>query len=180
MSIPVNTSNPHKRLEFIKYFGDFKKNVSFTTIDLKEPSADADTVIAYKASQVPEGTLVEDSALFIENCDTAGVEIKWVLDSLEDLIDRKAQFQVRLARQLDGVVQVWTGSVCGTIVERQGQSRFGFDEVFRPSGQDYTYAIAKPKELTPRFRAVMAFASGENPRLLDPIFIWEGPWQNDS
>jgi len=189
MHINFNTSNAHKQAELTEFLNSLGWTVSFTGVDLQEPLADADTVIAFKVSQLPMRTLAEDSALFIEGCDQAGVSIRWFMDSLDtdtSLIGRQAVFQVRVAlmddTQFGQKVMIWTGEVPGTIQPSMGNSKFGFDNVFVPDGNPkgfVPYSISKPKELNPRYRALASMVNGEQPKIVNPIYEWTGEWQHE-
>jgi len=176
MHIRFNTSNKDKQRELTEFLKMFGWSVDFSEEDLREPFADPDTVIASKASRLP-GIFVEDSALFIEGCDEAGVSIKWFMDRIDSMVGRRASFQVRIARLEGEKVLIWSGKVDGQIVQGKGNSKFGFDNVFVPNGATVPYSLSKPNELNPRCLAIESLIYDAG-RYVRPIFNWTGEWQD--
>src|ERR1700755_2339462 len=87
--LTLNTSNKNKLVEF-KQFGLI---CDHTEKDLKEPLADPLTIIRYKATNVGENVIVEDSNFFIKNSDI-GVDIKFKKDQILNFIGHEAEFVV--------------------------------------------------------------------------------------
>lgn len=170
----VNTSNPGKAAEYRRFLG---KELKMTDIDLEEPDSDEITVIRYKASQVPEGTLVEDTSLHVESVDV-GVNVKWLLSTLPDHVGKKASFVVYMAYRHDERIHVYKGQVDGVITESSGSGGFGFDNVFLPNGTDKTLAEEKPVHYNPRYIVVQKFITGDQYGQFEPLYQWDGPWQD--
>ncbi|KAA6312690.1 Nucleoside triphosphate pyrophosphohydrolase, partial [termite gut metagenome] len=64
-----------------------------------------------------------------------------VLQKLEGMENRKAQFRTVIALLLNGEEYLFEGIVCGEIIkEKRGSSGFGYDPVFIPEGYDKTFA----------------------------------------
>jgi len=168
----LNTSNPDKIKEF-KSFG--LKVDGITRKDLKEPNADPLTVIRYKASQVGENVLVEDTSLFVDGHDV-GTNIKWLMNKLNEMIGAKAEFKVYLGILLQGKIQVYIGSVKGMIVPPKGEG-FGFDPVFLPNGSSKTFGEEKPRKVNARYLAVQKYKQGNPNYILEPLNSWDGDYQ---
>ena len=93
--------------------------------------------------------LIEDTSLDIEGA-SVGVNVRWLIDHLNDYIGRRALWTLLLAYRFGDEVIVYKGEVPGTIVSPQGESGFGFDPVFLPNGSDLTLAQSKPDEVNAR------------------------------
>lgn len=64
-----------------------------------------------------------------------------VLDKLEGISNRKAQFRTAISLILDGKSYLFEGIVKGRIIhEKRGDSGFGYDPIFIPDGYDKTFA----------------------------------------
>lgn len=173
----LNTSNLGKLNEFQKLFAKYDIRLIDSQFDLDEVDADPMTVIAHKASQLGEFILVEDTSLDIEGADV-GVNVRWLIDHLNEYIGRKAVWMVLLAYRIDNQIFIFKGEVLGIIVSPQGEKGFGFDPVFLPVGSDLTLAQSKPDEFNARALAVDALVNNENCQVVDAIYEWDGPWQS--
>lgn len=172
----LNTSNLGKFEEFKRLFDQHGSSLEATHIDLDEIDADPIKVIAHKASQLGENVIVEDTSLDIEGA-SVGVNIRWLLDHLKDLVGKRAEWTVLLGFRQGNEVFIYKGSVLGTIVEPKGSAGFGFDPVFQPDGADKTLAEAKPDAVNARAKAVEALIKGDVFMKHPIIEDWEGPWQ---
>ena len=168
----LNTSNPDKLAEF-RRLG--LSDIQAMGRDLPEPDADPLTVIRSKASQMGENVLVEDTSLDVDGEDV-GVNVKWLLNNLEQFVGKRATFTVMMGVLREGVVEVYRGSVQGTLVEPRGKG-FGFDPAFLPDGARHTLGESKPDRYNARALAVKNFLKGRAYRTLPPLKNWEGPWQ---
>lgn len=176
LKLRLNTSNQGKFKEFERLFGQYGVNLMATHIDLLEIDADPLRVIAHKASQLGEDVIVEDTSLEIEGA-TVGINVRWLLDHLDEYQGRKAIWTVLLAVNKDGKIKIYQGQIKGTIVKSRGSSGFGFDPVFLPEGSKETLAQSKPDDVNARAKAVEAFMKGDV-FLEHPVLkSWEGPWQ---
>lgn len=173
--VNLNTSNTDKLREFDKLGLNI---VGMTSVDLKEPASDAWRVVAYKAAQVPENTLVEDTSLDIEGADV-GVNVKWQLENMDQYIGKRATFRVILGMVENGKVCHYLGEVHGQIVPPRGNAGFGFDKYFLPDGAKQTLANAKPHQYNARALAIENFNAGKVERETDPIPVWHGEWQGE-
>lgn len=64
-----------------------------------------------------------------------------LLQELEGKENRKAQFRTAISLILDGKEHLFEGIVKGEIIlEKRGDSGFGYDPVFMPEGYDQTFA----------------------------------------
>lgn len=176
MQWKINTSNPHKLAEFREFFGRYGAELASSNIDLKEIDAPPISVIAHKASQVEELTLVEDTILEVENADV-GVNVRWLLSHLDNYIGHNAAWITLLAYRQGNKVKIYQGCVHGTIVAPQGEKGFGFDKHFLPQGSSSTLAQAKPDHVNARGFAVEALLKDQLWQTVAPIYDWQGPWQ---
>ncbi len=177
----LNTSNKGKLAEFQELFKLNKHEITNTTFDLAEIDSDALSVIIQKASAVNNklgGVIVEDTSLDIEGEDV-GVNIRWLLDNLNQFAGKKASWTVMLAFREDNTVFVTQGVVQGTIVTKQGSEGFGFDPYFLPIGANKTLAQDKPHSVNARAFAVDAMIKKDFFAIKPAIDKWDGKWQED-
>jgi len=173
----LNTSNLGKYQEFKEIFAKYGIELEATHHDLREIDADLVSVIAHKASQLEENTLVDDTSLEVEG-ESIGVNVRWFLDHLKDYAGRKAKCAVLLAYHKENTVFIFKGSISGIIVESRGNNGFGFDAVFLPDGTDKTLAESKPGPFNAREKAIEALIKGDVWAKHPLITCWDGPWQN--
>ncbi len=172
----INTCSKDKLLEFTALFLKYNKLLTSSAVDLPEIKATPIEVIVHKASNIGPGILVEDTSLDVEGTDI-GINIKWLLDNLKDLKGKKAVWRVLLGFRQGDLVYVYEGAVKGKIVNKTGNSEFGFDPFFLPEGSQKTLAQEKPDSVNARALAVEALYKG-NPLVILPIIMeWDGPWQ---
>lgn len=179
MRVRLNTSSEGKLKEFRELFARHGMEVEAARVDLPEIQADPPTVVVHKASQVPEGVLVEDTSLHVEGAEV-GIEVRWLLDHLQELEGKKAQWICLLAQRVGNKVRVYSGVVEGRIVRSKGTGGFGFDPYFMPDGRDETLAESKPDDFNARALAVALFIAGVPSLEREPIFNWRGQWQSSS
>ncbi|MCU4753315.1 RdgB/HAM1 family non-canonical purine NTP pyrophosphatase [Halobacteria archaeon AArc-curdl1] len=116
-----------------------------------------------------DGVLVDDTGLFVDALDgfpgpysayvegTVGVERVWELASAEE--NRRAHFRTVLAYADENGVEIFEGSVAGTLVEPRGEGGFGYDPIFAYNGQTLAEMTAAEKNaISHRGRALAAFA----------------------
>ena len=173
--VKLNTSNPDKLREYRKLG---LEDLKVSTIDLEEPDADPYTVIRYKATQAGPDVLVEDTSLDVEGADI-GINIKWLLASLDELTGRKATFRVLIGVLQEGKIKIYQGEVSGKLVECDNPSGFGFDPYFLPDGATQTLSESKPKKYNARALAVQNVKKDRPHKVADPIHEWGGPFQKD-
>ena len=176
-SVTMNTSNVGKQKEFRAIFEKFKVSLNITTIPLREIDASPLQVIAHKASQLKEGTVVDDTILDVEGSKDFGAMVKYSMASLSQWRGAKATWSVHLAYQEAGMVHVFLGQVSGIIVQPRGTAGFGFDKYFQPADTPNTLAEDKPDRYNSRFLAVENLLRGQPFKVLDKITGWSGPWQ---
>lgn len=172
----LNTSNLGKLKEFQRLFAKYSIDLAVTTIDLKEIESDPIHVMAHKAAQLDEFILTEDTSLDIEGADV-GVNVRWLMNHLDQYAGRKALWTVFLAYRKGDVVMIYKGEIKGAIVRSHGEGGFGFDPVFLPDGATQTLAQSKPDEFNARALAVDALLKGEKFMAVKAIYHWDGPWQ---
>ncbi|PJD97960.1 MAG: hypothetical protein CK425_02195 [Parachlamydia sp.] len=174
----LNTSNQGKLEEFQKLFAQYGATLEATQVDLDEIEADPLQVVAHKASQLHERVLIDDTALDIEGAEV-GIHVRWLLDHLPNLLNKKAYWHVFLAYRVGEQVFVYKGEVAGTIVASRGGGGFGFDPFFLPAGAQMTLAQSKPDQVNARALAVKALMCDQKFATVQALYDWEGPWQRD-
>lgn len=81
------------------------------------------------------------SARYAGNAHNSEANMKKLLQDMEGLDNRKAQFRTVFALIIDGKEHLFEGIVKGEITKnRRGMSGFGYDPVFIPEGYTQTYA----------------------------------------
>lgn len=81
------------------------------------------------------------SARYAGNGHNAEANMLKLLQSLEGIENRKAQFRSVFALILDGKEHIFEGIIKGEIIKtRRGTSGFGYDPVFVPEGYKQTFA----------------------------------------
>lgn len=172
----LNTSHLGKYEEFKKIFANYGIFLEATHIDIKEIDADPILVVAHKASCFDEKVLVEDTLLDVEGV-AVGIHVRWLLDHLSTCIGRRAAWITFLAYRKGDCVEIFRGSVQGTIVAPRGQGGFGFDPFFLPDGAVSTLAEAKSDLHNARVKAVEAMIQGNIWKTHPLVQEWKGPWQ---
>lgn len=172
--LKLNTSNKNKLKEFERLG---LSGLKMSSIDLPEPDADPLTVIRSKASQAGPGVIVEDTSLDVEGHPEVGVNIRWLVDKIQEYKGSKAEFRVLLGILLNNKVFVYEGLVRGVLVEPRG-SGFGFDPMFLPVGSRKTLGEEKSDEYNPRAIAVKNFLDDNPYAVLEPLHTWKGKWQH--
>jgi XTP/dITP diphosphohydrolase len=70
-----------------------------------------------------------------------------VLEKLKDKTDRSAYFVTVIALWINDKMHTFEGRVEGTILhESHGDQGFGYDPIFRPNGQEHTFAEMPAEE----------------------------------
>jgi inosine/xanthosine triphosphate pyrophosphatase family protein len=168
----INTSNLGKQIEFKRYL----PNATFISIDLKEIKSQNHTLVsAYKANDIGNDILIDDTSLFIENS-TVGTEIKWVLNNISNFIGKNATFICSLAIKRGNLIQVFLGEISGKISLPKGNS-FGFDNCFIPSNSNKTFGEIKNDIDNPRFIAVQKFINQKPDKVYFNLPQWTGKYQ---
>ncbi|HSX26781.1 MAG TPA: non-canonical purine NTP pyrophosphatase [Chlamydiales bacterium] len=170
------TGNKHKFKEFCELLSLEGIELSQISQDLPEIEADPLSVVVHKASQLPEGILVDDTSLDIEGA-AIGVNIRWHLDNLDNYIGKKALWTVLLAYRKKETVYIFRGQVPGTLVLPKGDTGSGFDFHFLPDGSIHTLAQSRPLSLNARAIALRSLLDNDPHAELPPITSWSGPWQ---
>jgi len=176
MKYRLNTSNPGKLEEFQRLFRKYGSTVEASSADLREIVADHVSVVVHKASQVEEGVLVDDTSLDVDG-GGIGVNIRWLLNYLDQYVGKRAVATVLLAYRKGEKVYVYKGELYGSIAWPDAIGGFGFDPYFLPAGTDKTLAEEKPDHFNPRALAIQALVHNELFALKSPIYNWHGEWQ---
>lgn len=173
----INTSNPQKLEEYRRLFSDYNIALVETQVDLDEVDADPMTVIAHKVSQMGEYVLVDDTSLDVDGADV-GVNIRWLIDSLDQYVGKEAVWRTLLAYREGDTVFIYKSEIEGTITEPRGEEGYGFGSMFIPKGSDYTLTEYVDDNHNARAKAVKALIRDERSAVLPAIYDWDGPWQH--
>ncbi len=153
MQVVFVTSNEHKAKEMSHILGF---NVDAETIDLPEiQSLSVEEVAATKAKQayakVKSPVIVEDTGIYMDAFDGfPGALAKWfvtslghetVCRSLDIPKNRNAYAETCIAFYNGKSLKTFTGRIYGSIsMHARGQSGFGWDQIFVPTGYKRTFA----------------------------------------
>lgn len=167
------TGNEHKLREAKQILG---VDIISQRLDLKEiQDVDLENVIKEKLvngyEQLNKSVMVEDTGLFLNALQGfPGALIKMLITRigregivriLKDFDDKTAVAKCAVGFTNDGKdIQIFVGSIEGTIVEPRGESGFGWDPVFQPKGYDKTFAEMGAEEkniISHRFKALKKF-----------------------
>lgn len=158
------TNNAHKLEEVTAILGDKVEVLSMRDIDchtdIPETAATLEGNAQLKAEYIYENyqldCFADDTGLEVEALNGApGVysaryagdahnseaNMKKLLQDMEGIENRKAQFRTVFALIIDGKQHLFEGIVKGEITKnRRGTSGFGYDPIFIPEGYTQTYA----------------------------------------
>ncbi|MFT6829570.1 MAG: inosine triphosphate pyrophosphatase [Candidatus Paceibacteria bacterium] len=158
MKLYFITGNKNKLKEAKEIFPDIES----LDMDLPEiQSFDAHAVIREKlraTKELQEGEfIIEDTSLYIEGLNgLPGPLIKWFMDSIgnEGIATIAQSFNSKSAEaktiighaKADGSIVFYEGVVTGKTVSPQGETDFGWDQIFMPDGYDQTFAEMSREE----------------------------------
>lgn len=158
------TNNPHKLEEVSQILGDKIEVLSLADIncdvDIPETADTLEGNALLKAEYIYQNygfnTFADDTGLEIEALNnepgvfsaryageekSAQANMLKVLEKLEGIENRKAQFRTAISLILDGKTYLFEGIIKGTIIkEKRGEAGFGYDPIFMPDGYDKTFA----------------------------------------
>lgn len=164
------TNNPHKLREIREIMGDCWSVLSLAEIgcheDIPETAATLQGNAEIKARYVRErygyDCFADDTGLLVDALNGApGVysaryagdghdseaNMVLLLRNMKGQQDRKAHFSTVICLVMDGETKFFEGRVDGEItLERSGASGFGYDPVFRPEGENRTFAEMSDSE----------------------------------
>lgn len=168
------SSNRNKFEEAKCIASEFGIRLRFLRTKLGEIQADSlEEIARHKAieafSMCSKPVLVEDAGLFIKSLGGfPGPYSSYVLDTIGNkgilrLVGplRSATFRSVIAYcGKRNSVHVFSAGMDGTISKKEMGSRWGFDPIFVPSGQDKSYSqLADKNKMSHRYLAVKKFAS---------------------
>lgn len=185
--IKINTSNDEKYEQFKELFatlGDNNYILDRTSVDLDEILASPLEVVQNKATEVGENILVDDTSLDVEG-GSVGVEVRWVMEQIDQYIGKKATLRVLLGIRKEEVIHIYEGVVHGTLVPAQGErkGKFGIDPYFLPDHSIHTLAQIKEigrNTVSPRYLVVKNYCEGKV-KYVKPLLRsvdWPGRWQS--
>lgn len=186
MKICFATNNQNKLKEVRYALGDTVEVVSLEDIgcneELPETQATIEGNSAQKAQYVAQkykvNCFADDTGLEIEaingepgvysaryagpNC-TSEDNMTKVLQKLNGVQNREAQFKTVITLVLDGKETLFEGIVKGSLrEEKSGEKGFGYDPIFQPTGYDVTFSEMSMEEkntISHRGKAVKQLAS---------------------
>ena len=174
------TSNPQKIEEYNRF------GLGFTAVkgnDIDEVDADMLTVALYKAIDIPDQHVIEDTSLDIDGEDV-GVNIRWLEHRLEEFHGKKAQWHVVLAMKDNGFIKLYSATQEGVIDYTKYDERgIGFDSVFVPEGSDKSLyelnCIDEKDNFSPRKFAAQNLINDDFALIWNVNYIpeWKGKWQ---
>jgi XTP/dITP diphosphohydrolase len=169
------TTNAEKAAEASDHLGETAvEQVDFDYDEVQaEDVADIAARGAKDAFAAIEGTdpvIVDDTGFYIHALDgfpgpyasyvddTLGIERVWDLAS--DLDEKHASFNCAVAYADDETVEVFEGTVDGTLVPPRGDGGFGYDPIFEYEGQTFAeLSMAAKNEISHRARALTKLAN---------------------
>ncbi len=171
----VNTTNPRKQEEFLRFFNN---NVLFTNDAIREiDHPDPYLVLRHKVTQQKEDhVIVDDTTLDVENANF-GVNIKTLIPKLHDHYGARARFRVLLGFREKGKVHIYEGLVYGRICPPRGNTAFGFNSMFLPDGENQTLGEVTPDRVNPRAIAVKKLLNRSEVQISDLVNSWHGNYQ---
>lgn len=87
------------------------------------------------------------SARYAGPSNDARANVKKLLENLKGKLDRSARFKTAIALNMEEREIVFLGICNGEITEKpRGDSGFGYDPIFQPTGFDKTFAQMKPAQ----------------------------------
>lgn len=164
MKLVFATNNQHKLEEVSQILGDKIELLSLKDIhcdvDIPETADTLEGNALLKAEYIYKNygldAFADDTGLEIEALNNepgiysaryAGEEkspqanMLKVLDKLNGIENRKAQFRTAISLILDGKTYLFEGIIKGHIIEeKRGEAGFGYDPIFMPEGYDKTFA----------------------------------------
>lgn len=170
MKLVFATNNPNKIIEVQQMLPSSMEIISLESIGcFEEIPETADTIeenAIMKANYITQNygydcfaddTGLEVSALNgkpgVDSAHYAGAQrnsednMNKLLESLDAVVNRKAQFKTVIALNLNGKQHLFTGIANGTItLEKTGNHGFGYDPIFQPDGYKVTFAQLSLKE----------------------------------
>ncbi|MCP4354279.1 MAG: hypothetical protein GY793_01355 [Proteobacteria bacterium] len=170
----------------IKEFKRFGLNCSIAEgIDLAEVAGTTLEVIIYKAIMAGKNKVVEDTSLDVEGSDEFGVDIRWQLDSLENVKGKTAKWITLLGVNDGEKIHVFEGVINGVISlpEKVYDDGFGFDQFFVPNNNEKSlYQLEKEglkDQFSARKNAVDNFIANKPVQVINinEVPKWKGDWQ---
>jgi len=156
MRIKIVTNNLHKFLEISQILEPYGIGVDRLDAEKLEIQHDDVKAVASAAAErlckiYGDYVVVEDTGLYIEALGGfpgpyaeyvyRTIRLKGVLRLLEGVSNRRAKFVCAAAICIGGEVEVFEGETWGYIVDSpRGSGGFGYDPIFMPEGETYTYA----------------------------------------
>ena len=158
------TNNQHKLEEVSQILGDKIEILSLADIhcdvDIPETADTLEGNALLKAEYILKNygfdAFADDTGLEIEALNnepgvysaryagedkSAQANMLKVLEKLEGIENRNAQFRTAIALIMDGQTYIFEGIIKGTIIkEKRGEAGFGYDPIFVPEGYDKTFA----------------------------------------
>ena len=131
------------------------------------------------------GKVIEDTSLHVEGSEEFGVDIRWQLDSLENVKGRSAEWLTLLGVNDGEKIHIFEGKVNGviTLPEEVYDDSFGFDQFFTPiNNAKSLYQLekeGKKDEFSARKKSVDSFVANTTIKVIkiESVPEWKGSWQ---
>jgi len=181
MKLVFATNNRHKLEELQAILGNHFKLLSLKDIECFEDIPEEQPTLEGNASQKAFfvydkfgiNCFADDTGLEIEALNgepgvysaryageekSAEANMKKVLEKLAKINDRKARFRTVISLVINGEEKQFEGIVDGEILrEKQGGAGFGYDPIFKPEGENRSFAemgLSEKNKISHRGRAV--------------------------
>lgn len=176
----IYTSNENKIKEYERFGLNIKAEKGK---DLPEVNGTPEEVIIYKALEMPDNGIAEDTSLDVEGLDV-GVNVRFLMDSLlesDELENRPAVWRVLLGLHKGDNIYVYEGITMGKLTKKRGEG-FGFDPIFLPDGTNETLAeLGDCKDhFSARKKAILNLLEDKYIlcKPIEDIKKWEGEYQH--
>ena len=133
------TNNAHKLEEVKDILGDKIELLSMKDINCQADIPETADTLAGNA--LIKARYIYDSARYAGDAHNSEANMKKLLQDLEGVENRKAQFHTVFALIINGKEHIFEGIAKGEIIKaRKGTSGFGYDPIFVPEGYTQTFA----------------------------------------
>ena len=142
-TIVFATNNAHKLQEVRDILGNRCRVLSLSEIDCHDDIPE--TALTLEGNALLKARWVKERYGYESSDHDSKANMRVLLRNLECVSDRQARFRTVIALISGGEEYTFEGRVEGEILEHPaGSDGFGYDPVFRPSGETLTFAEMEP------------------------------------